>query len=474
MFDAYIAYHALTRPRAIAVITPERLATYAEFDADVNRYAAGLVSLNVSSERGVAGLDISQPYRLLVVLVALARLGVATTTGRDARADFKVSDRPGDISTTNLRLSRDWLAAVEAAAPDVLGSAPRNPDALARVLVTSGTTRTPRRLGLTWRYLEMSSLTGLAVFGAGRPGLWVPRTGVETGMGFRLAVLAWTVGATVAVGFFAPDLPSLFERQVGGTIGLTPNQLRDILAALPAGFELKPQWRLLVTGAALPPSLAREARLRLTPDILVYYGSTEGGGAAVGPALRLETTPGSFGWPVPGVTMEIVDETGAPLADGEAGEIRIRSPRSALGYLDAEDQAAGPFRDGWFHSGDLGRRLADGSYVIEGRVDERINVGGIKVLPNALEDALLEHPQVRDCAAFAIPGPDGADECWMAVVADGDVARESLMAAVRKTGVRLPAIRFAWTEAIPRSEMGKIDRAALRAQTSAALAKPGT
>jgi non-ribosomal peptide synthetase component E (peptide arylation enzyme) len=95
----------------------------------------------------------------------------------------------------------------------------------------------------------------------------------------------------------------------------------------------------------------------------------------------------------------------------------------------------------------------------------------VKVLPDALENALIEHPQVTDAAAFAMPDAAGADECWMAVVAEGEVTRESLLALLKKSGVRLPPIRFAWTEAIPRSEMGKIDRAALRAQTAAALSK---
>jgi acyl-CoA synthetase (AMP-forming)/AMP-acid ligase II len=472
MYDAFVAFHARMRPRAVAVITPQRRVTYAEFDADVNRYAAALTALGVGPDRGVVGLDIAQSYRHAVMLIALARLGVTASAARDSRADLRISDRAGEASETLIRLSRPWIAGVEAAPPTEVASAPRDPDTLARVLLTSGTTRTPRRVGLTWRYLEADSLNGVATFGAGRLGVWVAQTGLETGMGFTMAVLAWSVGAAVAVNFAARGLPPLLERHRTGVIGLTPAQLREMLAALPAGFELKPEWRFMVTGAALPSSLAREARLRLSPDVQVYYGSTEGGRMAIGPGLQAESTAGATGGPVPGVSMKIVDEAGQELGDGESGEIRVFSPRTQLGYLDPEDRAGGPFVDGWFQSGDMGRRLADGSYVIEGRVDERINVDGVKVLPNALEDALLEHPQVKDAAAFAMPDAQGAEDCWVAVVAEGEVTREALMAHLQRAGPPLPPIRFAWTEAIARNDMGKIDRAALRAQTSAALEKP--
>ncbi|HEX7943613.1 MAG TPA: AMP-binding protein, partial [Phenylobacterium sp.] len=328
MYDAFVAFHARVRPRAVAVITPQRRVTYAEFDADVNRYAAALMALGVTPERGVVGLDIAQSYRHAVMLIALARLGVASGAARDARADLRISDRAGEASETLIRLSRPWLAGVEGAPPMEVPSAPRDPDGVARVLLTSGTTGTPRRVGLTWRYLEADSLNGVATFGAGRLGLWVAQTDLETGMGFTMAVLAWSLGAAVAVNFAARGLPPLIERHPTGVIGLTPAHLREMLAALPAGFELAPAWRFMVTGAALPSSLAREARLRLSPDIQVYYGSTEGGRMAIGPGLQAETIAGATGGPVPGVTMKIVGEDGQALADGESGELHILSPRT--------------------------------------------------------------------------------------------------------------------------------------------------
>lgn len=472
MFDTFVAFHARLRPRTLAVITPQRRATYAEFDADVNRYAAALQGLGVGPDRGVVSLEVAAAYRRLAMFVALGRLGVPVSTARDDRADLRISDRPGQSGETVLRLSRAWISQVEASPITEVPSAARDPEDLARVMLSSGTTSTPRRTAITWRQIEQHGFNALAAYAGGRLGVWVIRTGLDSSLGHSLATLAWSMGATVAADFLARDLPGLLERHPAGLIGLTPIQLRETLAVLPPGFALKPDWRIVITGAALAPVLAREARLRLTPDIWVNYASTETGRATIGPASRLETTPGAHGWPVPGVTIEVVGPDGEVLQDGESGEIRIRSPRTAAGrYVDHTAESASAYRDGFFHPGDVGRRLADGSFVIEGRIDDRMNIGGVKLLPNILEDALLEHAQVKDAAAFAMPDASGVEECWMAVVVEGEVSRESLLAHLKLSRQRLPPIRFAWTETIPRNEMGKIDRAALRTQTAAALAK---
>ena len=214
-----------------------------------------------------------------------------------------------------------------------------------------------------------------------------------------------------------------------------------------------------------------DARQRLTPDVHIIYGSTEAGRATVGPARDVETHPGAVGYVVPGATVEVVDAHGVAVPDGEVGEIRIRGDRNAGRYLDDAQASANSFRDGWFYPGDLGRRLPGGLFVIEGRVDERLNIAGFKMMPAVLENALLEHPQVHEAAAFAVPGPEGLDQCWIAVVVEGEVSRESLLERLRAARLAKIPIRFAWAEEIPRTEAGKIDRKALRAQTQAALEK---
>lgn len=301
MFDAYLAHHARMNPRATALLTPRRRATYAELDADVNRFAAGLVALGVTPARGVVAVESTSAYHHHVLLLALARLGIASAPLEDEAADLRLSQRPGETDERTLRLTRDWTTAVEAARPTPVPSAPRDPDGLARVMLSSGTTRMARRVPLTWRRIEANCLNGMAIYGAGRLGTWLLRTSIDSGLGYMLACLGWTVGAAVASDFTSADLPIVLERQPPGLIGLTPIQLRELLDALPPGFGLKPQWRVVVSGGSLPPAIARQVRQRLSPDVLIVYGTTESGRAAVGSAHHLETVPGAVGWPLPGV-----------------------------------------------------------------------------------------------------------------------------------------------------------------------------
>lgn len=469
MYDAFVAYHARMRPRDLAVLTPGRRATYAEFNADVNRFAAAFAALGVSSERGVVRVECPNLYRQLVMLLALARLEVATGVTGDRDCDLTLSERPGKESERVIRLSQDWIAATEAAEPIDMAARQRNPDALARVTLSSGTTKAARRVPSTFRRRMDSALNALGVFGAGRMGVWVIRTGIDSGLGNSLSVLAWTMGAAVATGFETGDLPMVMERNPEGLLGITPVQLRELLRALPRGFAVKPNWRVVVTGGALTPAVARAARSRLSPDVITSYSASETGRAIVGPASLLETT-GAVGWPVPGVEAQVVDPDGAPLPDGVQGEIRVRTTRTTGRYLGDDEATRRVFRDeGWVHVGDLGRRLPDGSFVIDGRIDDRMNIGGVKVLPNVMENALMEHPGVRDAAAFTVPDAQGMDQCWMAVVCDGEVSREALMERLRATREPLPSVRFAWADEIPRNAMDKIDRNALRLQTQAAL-----
>jgi acyl-coenzyme A synthetase/AMP-(fatty) acid ligase len=301
----------------------------------------------------------------------------------------------------------------------------------------------------------------------------VLRTGLDSELGFTLAALAWSLGAMVVTDWETRDLPHLLERQPPGLVALTPVQLSDLLRVLPPGFEPRPAWRFLVSGGLLAPAVAREARLRLTPDVQVLYGAPETGRVAMGPAARLEQAPGAAGWPLPGVEIAIVGPDGGPAPDGEAGEIRIRSDRAAPGYLDDPAATAEAFADGVFRTGDLGRRLADGGLVVEGRLDERMDVQGVRVLPSVLENALLEHPGVRDAAAVTLPDAKGLDECWVAVAGDRRIARSELLVRLTASGARVPPVRFAWTEAIPRDAAGKVDREALRAQLTSALGAAG-
>jgi acyl-CoA synthetase (AMP-forming)/AMP-acid ligase II len=471
MFDGFIRDHAAWTPRATAVVTNERRYSYAALDADVDRFSAAFAQLGVGPDSGVVAVGFTSPYLQLVALAALARLGACGAPASDPGADVRLTDSQGaTLGPRDHLITPDQLEAILASTPVRRPQVELDLDALGHVLLSSGTTRAPRRIGLSWRRLEVGNYASLRSYGAGRAGVWIPFTGLDSMLGFSMAVAAWSVGGAVGWGLRIGDVPMVMEQLPPGVIGLTPRQLRDLLSVLPAGFQPQPGWRICAAGSLLPLPVAGEARLRLTPDIWIIYGSTEASLLATGPAADLEAHPGLVGRTPAGAILEVVDDAGRPLPDGEIGEIRITSERMSPGYLGDPEASAERFRDGWFYSRDLGRRLPDGRLVLEGRADERLNLGGRKLMPQAVEQAAFDCPGVLDCAAFGAPDAEGVERCWLAAVAGPDFPRERLAhhLAARDD---LPTVHLAWIDAIPRNAMGKIERVVLRDRLVAILAR---
>ena len=477
MFDGYIRDHARWGPRAIAAFLPGRQVSYAAFDAEIDRLGQALMALGLTPGDGrVVSVAIAEPYYQYLATAALCRLNLASAAAADDAADLRLSDDAPPIyapaGPLTHHLTAAWFLAALAADAGPLPTLPRDPQALGRVMLSSGTTRTPRRVALSWRRLELGNHATLHEYCHGMHGVWIPLVGIDSMMGLALVMGAWSVGAAAANAVPLADLPARLETLPGGVLSLTPSQLRQLLASLPSGFEPQPRWRIICGGSLLPPAVAREARLRLTPDIRLLYGATEIGTLALGHAADLEHDPGQIGITPSDAIVEIVDEAGRPVPEGQSGEIRARGPRLAHGYLGDLAATAEQFRDGWFHTGDIGRRLPPehplpGRIVLEGRADDRMNLGGFKVMPGPLEAAGLDCPGVRDAAAFAVPDAGGLDQCWLAIVADPGFAREALIAHLAGYP-DLPRANFAWTDEIPRNAMGKAERLRLRAAVLAA------
>lgn len=469
MFDAYVAFQARVRPTAFALITPQRWATYAELDADVDRVAAGLRDLGVTRERGVVSIRIGNDYLTHVVLLALARLGVVSSPFDDPAPDLQLV--AGEATESfQLALSADWIERTFRAERPAVTPVRGQPDDLGRVMLSSGTTRTARRVPRTWRMLDDNTRTCALTYCANKPGRWFCMTGMDTGLGQAMTLAAWSQGCALIADYSVPQLAESLEALKPSILGLTPVFLRHLLPNLPPGVLAQPGLRIVSTGGVLPPAIAREARLRLGAEIVISYGAAETGSATMADGAWLDDHPGCAGYAVPGVRVEVVDEGGRLAAPDVQGEIRIISDRQSAGYIDDPEATARAFRDDGFYPGDLGRLRPDGMLLVDGRVDDRMDLGGVKFLPDLLEEHALTYPGVLDVAAYAAPDAAGVDICWLAIVADPRLDRAGLARHV-EAGPKLPAVRFAWTEAIPRNAMGKIERRHLREETMAALGR---
>lgn len=462
MFDAHLSFRARQQPRATAVVTPQGDISYEAFDADVSRFAQGLLDLGVTPGQ-VVSIRLSGAYLPNLALMALGRIGVASSPAHDPGADLRLTDAAPapDAKVRQLHLTREWLAKTLSGPPPRLPRPNVDPLAIGRVMLSSGTTGAPRRVGLTWRRIELGNYVALSVYGHGRRGVWIPLTGPDSMMGHSQILAAWTVGAAVLTGAAPQDLPAYMERLEPGVVAATPKHLREALAVLPPDYAPRPGWLATTGGSVLPLPLAREVRQKLASDLRILYGATEVGLSLTGDAAGLETAPDLLGWPAPGAELQVVGDDGNPVPDGEQGELLIRGERMAAGYLDDPEGTAERFGDGWFRTRDLVRRLPDGRFVMDGRIDDRMNLGGVKFMPQRLETPALDCPGVRDAAAFAVPDDRGVDQVWLAVSAAPGFDRDSLVAHLAKTP-GLPPLRFAWIDEIPRNAMGKVERGKLR------------
>lgn len=191
---------------------------------------------------------------------------------------------------------------------------------------------------------------------------------------------------------------------------------------------------------------------------------------ARGPAALLDAHPGAVGYKVPWAEIEAMDADGASCPPGCTGELRVRSDEIVTGYHGDTAQTEASFRNGWFYPGDVGVIMPDGEIRIEGRTDEVMNLGGLKLLPGAVEDVIRFCPGVEDVAVFSVKATDDTEAPWAAIVRSDQFNGNELASRLRS---RLPPLQIAWMDEVPRNDTGKVQRRLLRQQASKAQAKIG-
>ncbi len=233
------------------------------------------------------------------------------------------------------------------------------------------------------------------------------------------------------------------------------------------------RWQLssvrLFFSAAAPLPRELEVRWREKFDSLIFqgYGLTETSPFASYNHLTCHRT-GSIGAPVEGVQMAIADITdGHLLGPGEPGEIVIKGPNVMLGYWNRPRETAEVIRDGWFHTGDIGRRDAAGCFTVEDRLKDMVIVGGCNVYPAEVENALLRHPAVAEAAVFGIPDAVLGERVGAAVVRNpcSAVSGMELIRHCREglAGYKIPA-QVEFVAELPKNRTGKVLKRELRAE----------
>lgn len=256
-------------------------------------------------------------------------------------------------------------------------------------------------------------------------------------------------------------------------LSVAPGSLNGILDRLKASSrDFKAgSLRFVMCGAAyLPEQVRRAAESALNVPVLEFYGLSEAGVMAANPAPPGKRKPGTVGLPAEGELL-LLDDTGQPVLQGAVGEIAVSGPTVTPGYVETHGSTAGGTQEErWLRTGDLGRLDEDGYLRVVGRVKEVINRGGEKVFPYEIEQAILQHPAVREAAAFGVPHPRLGEGVAAAVILkENSAATEQELKdflARRLAAFKLPrSVHF--VPSLPRGATGKVLRSAL-SQTYAA------
>jgi len=348
-------------------------------------------------------------------------------------------------------------------------------DAIAAILYTSGSTARPKGVThshATAEQLAAGCVAALQMHGEQLFGCFVPLVHMS---GFGLQMLpALSLGATLLViPRFEPEavLRSLQEHRAQVIAGL-PVMYNDLVhCRSAAAFDLGTLESCLAGGDSVPTELQRQFRQRFGVEITEGHGMTEVCPCFVNP-VRGEKKPGSIGVPSPGTSARLVDDAGRDVPPGAVGEILVRSEAIMVGYWADPEATAAALQEGWLRTGDLARRDEDGYYWFVGRKKQIIIRGGSNISPLEVEEALCQHPAVREAGVVGVPDPTWGEtvRAYVALKEGEETSEADLQWFVREriAAYKVPeAILF--LPELPKGLTGKIDRRALREREAAVV-----
>ncbi|MCY3851769.1 MAG: class I adenylate-forming enzyme family protein [Acidimicrobiaceae bacterium] len=465
--------------------------TYAELDQAADEAAAGLAARDIGEQDAVA-LVLESTIDYVVLFLALARLGAVTSgvnprlTAREINACLEVLDPKLAIVGDQLlgRVDVDRFAgetlvpgtsaetvAGEFRIADARPPAPlaEDPDRPVCVCFTSGSTGLPKGAWYGNRQLErILELDTGGAWGGGGHGIsptQFAHVGFMTKLPWLLAsgrtthlLKRWSAG---------PVLELIAQHRMPTVTGVAPQIALMLAHPQIDELDFSAVQAIVAGGAASPPALVREARERFDAPYSIRYSSTESGGIGLGTDLGAddEEALNTIGRPRPGVEAAIRAEAGEPVAQGEIGELWLRSDCIMAGYWNDPEATSEALVDGWLRTGDLARSDSSGCYRLAGRVKEMFIRGGYNVYPMEVESVLGNHPAIAEIAVVSRPD-EIMGEVGVAVIVVSEGHEPPTLEDLRDFGTaglapyKLPEdIRI--VARLPRNAGDKIDRRAL-------------
>ena len=346
---------------------------------------------------------------------------------------------------------------------------PTSPADTAVILYTSGTTGRPKGAELTHSNL----LINCAIVVPRLLPLGVDDVTLATLPLFHSFGQTCIQNTSIALGAtftllprFTPDEAlEIMERDRVTVFAGVPTMYFALLHHEGRQYDLSSLHYCMAGGAPMPVEVMKAFEAKYPVKILEGYGLSETSPVASFNMLNRPRKPGSIGYPVWGVEMAILDDADRPVPDGQPGEICIRGHNVMKGYLRRPDATKEALRGGWFHSGDIGIRDADGSFAIVDRKKDMIIRGGFNIYPREVEEVLFCHPAILEAAVIGVPHERHGEEVKAIVVPapDGAPTADEVIAFCKE---RLAAYKYPriveFSEGLPKGPTGKVLKRELR------------
>lgn len=393
----------------------------------------------------------------------------------------EVAAAAGDLATAVA--GSCWQdTAPDAGLPSVADVVPLEPDDIAKITYTGGTTGRPKGVVQTHEMVRQCVLMELAEWPWPRPPRFIATTPLSHGAGFLVIPTLVLGGAIITTSRSGATNLAAEIRATGATVTfVVPSMIHSFLTRLADPERELASLELIVYGGSPIASADLTRSIELFPGRLVQlYGQTES--PMILATLRPEdhdarrpSRAASCGLPSIGVTVTIRDDEDQEVPVGAVGEICARGPLVMPRYWKRPGETEVTLRNGWLHTGDLGAKDQDGYITVVGRKKDMIITGGFNVYPKEVEDALLTHPDILDAAAFGVPDSVWGEKLVAVVVLAENctVPVDELARFVRelKGTVQTPK-QIQIIDAVPLTAVGKPDKAGLRATFPADGAGP--
>lgn len=448
----------------IAIMLPNSVAWMQSCFATVR--AGGIaVPINYDSPEPEIAYRLSDPdCRAIITTDERAELVLKAAAGRKLKVIL--ADRAGSPRGNGIRLQDLAMTAPATPAPD--------PDRLYEtsfIVYTSGTTGKAKGVLLTVHgLLWVTAICWGPVMGLTEEDVFLSTVPLFHSYALNvsvLTVLALGASAHLCEKFSPTETVKLLDEGRFTFFPGVPTMFQYLLQVTEPDRPPFPKLRMCVTGGAvMAGSIIKRFEERFRVPLLDGYGITETHTFVTMNSPTGGRVPGSCGLPFAGLAVRIVDPaSGRDVDPHQEGELIVRGPTIMSGYHNKPEETAAAIRDGWYHTGDLARSDENGFITITGRLKEIIIRGGQNIAPGEIEEAILLHPGVSDCAALGLPHPDLGEVpiVFVALKKGSETGAESIIAHCkdRLSAYKIPQ-QVHFVPEIPRTGSGKIIRYQLR------------